>query len=121
MGPCSQETGLTGPTTECLFWEVVRCCRSLKSACNIELLPDYGVPFLGSSSMLQADLSDLPLLRKQDALSSRLSFLRLETGMTLISCSGTIGKMMYVRPNMAGMWSSQDIIKVVPNQLQIPS
>jgi type I restriction enzyme S subunit len=65
--------------------------------------------------MLQADLSRLPLLRKEEAASPALAYLRLEEGMTLISCSGTIGRMIYVRPDMAGMWSSQHIMKVVPN------
>jgi type I restriction enzyme, S subunit len=77
--------------------------------------PEHGVPFLGSSEMLWADLSHLPLLSKKSALSPRLSFLRLEEGMTLISCSGTIGKTVYVRPDMVGLWSSQHIMKVVPN------
>jgi type I restriction enzyme, S subunit len=76
--------------------------------------PEYGVPFVGSSDMLQADLSRLPLLGKKDAYSPALSYLRLEEGMTLISCSGTIGRMVYVRSDMAGMWSSQHIMKVVP-------
>src|SRR5215467_10984559 len=40
----------------------------------------YGVPFLTSSSMLLADLSRVDLLRKRDALSPRLSFLRLKPG-----------------------------------------
>jgi len=39
--------------------------------------------------------------------------------MTLISCSGTIGRMVYVRSDMAGMWSSQHVMKVVPNPDQI--
>jgi type I restriction enzyme S subunit len=78
--------------------------------------PEHGVPFLGSSDMLQADLSNIPLLSKKAALSSRLQFLRLEEGMTLISCSGTIGRTIYVRPDMAGIWSSQHIMKIVPNR-----
>jgi type I restriction enzyme S subunit len=77
--------------------------------------PEHGVPFVGSSDMLQADLSRLPLLRKTDAYSPTLSYLRLEEGMILISCSGTIGRMVYVRSDMAGIWSSQHIMKVVPN------
>ncbi|OGP93184.1 MAG: hypothetical protein A2156_08515 [Deltaproteobacteria bacterium RBG_16_48_10] len=40
--------------------------------------------------------------------------------MSLISCSGTIGKMAYVRPEMEGMWSSQDVLKVVPDPNKIP-
>lgn len=83
--------------------------------------PEFGVPFLGSSSMLRADLSDLPLLRKTDALSPKLSYLRVRPGMTLISCSGTIGRMVYARPDMDGTWSSQDILKVVPDPEKIPS
>lgn len=83
--------------------------------------PEHGVPFLGTSSMLRADLSDLPLLRKRDALSAKLAYLRIDPGMTLISCSGTIGRMVYARPDMAGMWSNQDILKVVPNVKKVPA
>lgn len=82
--------------------------------------PEYGVPFISSGSMLLADLSNLPLLRRKDAESSRLSYLRLRPGMTMISCSGTIGRMTYVRPDMDGVWSSQDVMKVVPDPDRIP-
>jgi type I restriction enzyme S subunit len=82
--------------------------------------PEYGVPFLGSSSMLLADLSNVPLLRRRDAESSKLSYLRISPGTTLISCSGTIGRMVYTRPDMAGMWTSQHIMKVVPDPDRIP-
>ena len=77
--------------------------------------PEHGVPFLTSSGILLADLSTLPLLSKKDAMSSRLSYLQIREGMTLISCSGSIGRMAYTRPEMDGMWSSQDVLKVVPN------
>ena len=83
--------------------------------------PEYGVPFISSGTMLLADLGMLPFLRKKDAQSSRLSYLRLATGMTMISCSGTIGRMTYVRPDMDGMWSSQDVLKVVPNPERVPA
>ena len=83
--------------------------------------PSCGVPFVGSSSMLMADLSNLPMLRKKDAESAKLSHLRLRPGMTLISCSGTIGRTVYVRPDMDGVWSSQDIMKVVPDPMKVPS
>ena len=83
--------------------------------------PEYGVPFISSGSMLQADLSNLPLLRRADAESSRLSYLQLQPGMTMISCSGTIGRMTYVRPEMDGMWSSQDVMKVVADPDKVSS
>ncbi|HPE70928.1 MAG TPA: restriction endonuclease subunit S [Candidatus Competibacter sp.] len=82
--------------------------------------PRYGVPFLSNSDMMNADLSMLPLLKKSYAESRYLSYLKLEPGMTLITCSGTIGRMTYVRPDMAGMWSSQHIMKVVPDESRIP-
>ena len=80
---------------------------------------EHGVPFLTSSGILLADLSTLPLLSKKDAMSSRLSYLQIREGMTLISCSGAIGRMAYTRPEMDGMWSSQDVLKVVPAPGQI--
>lgn len=83
--------------------------------------PDHGVPFVTSGNLLQSELSNLPLLRRRDAESSRLSYLRLQAGTTLISCSGTIGRMSYVRPDMVGMWSSQDVLKVVSNPTRIQS
>ena len=82
--------------------------------------PKHGVPFISSGTMLLADLSSLPLLRRKDAESSRLSYLRLQPGMTMISCSGTIGRMTYVRPDMDAVWSSQDVLKVVPDPARIP-
>ena len=83
--------------------------------------PEHGVQFITSGNMLLADLSNLPLLKKKDAKSSRLSYLRLTSGTTIISCSGTIGRMTYVRPDMEGIWSSQDVLKVVPDQAKVPS
>jgi len=82
--------------------------------------PQYGVPFLGNSDMSNTDLSTLPLLKKGYAQSLRLRHLEVRPGTTLITCSGTIGRMTYVRPDMAGMWSSQHIMKVVPNESKIP-
>lgn len=78
--------------------------------------PEHSVPFVGSKDMLVADFSMLPRLRKTDAESRQLSYLKLESGMTLISCSGfNAGRRSYVRPDMAGFWSSQDVLKVVPD------
>ena len=81
--------------------------------------PDYGVPFLTTSTMLHADLTHLPLISAKDANSPRLNYLKIEEGMTLITCSGSIGRMVYARKDMAGCWSNQDIMKVVaaPNKI----
>ena len=77
--------------------------------------PEHGVPFLTTSSLLQADLSTISYLSRKDAHSKSLSFLKIKSGMTLITCSGSIGKMTYARADMDGIWSNQDIMKVVPD------
>ncbi|MDH6223631.1 restriction endonuclease subunit S [Streptomyces sp. MJP52] len=84
--------------------------------------PDHSVPFLGTKDMMAADLTTLPRLRKADAESPALSYLRLKPGMTLISCSGfNAGRRAYVRPDMGDCWSSQDSLKVQPNPEKIKS
>ncbi len=81
--------------------------------------PAHGVPFLTTSTMLQADMTNLPRISSKDAHSANLSFLRVEEGMTLITCSGSIGRMAYARKDMAGCWSNQDIMKVVADRNKI--
>lgn len=81
--------------------------------------PDHGVPFLTTSSMLQADLTNISFLSKKDATSNKLSFLEVKEKMTLITCSGSIGRMAYARKDMEGSWSNQDILKVVADEEKI--
>lgn len=81
--------------------------------------PEFGVPFLTTSTMQQADTSNLPLLSKNDAYSTKLRFLEVAENMTLITCSGSIGKIVYSRKDMAGTWSNQDIMKVVADTSKI--
>ncbi|WP_160051771.1 restriction endonuclease subunit S [Nocardiopsis sp. FR26] len=80
---------------------------------------DLAVPFLGSSDMMEADLSFLPKLSMK--VAEKFPYLQLVPGMTLISCSGTVGRMTYVRPDMGGIWSSQHVMKVVADVDRIPS
>ncbi len=80
--------------------------------------PKYGVPFLGSTDILNADLTSLPRLsKKQVAANPRLV---VHADWTLITCSGTIGRMAYARPDMEGMAGSQHFMRVVPDGEKIP-
>lgn len=81
--------------------------------------PDYGVPFLTTSTMQQADITNLPHISSKDAHSPRLSYLEVAEEMTLITCSGNIGKIVYSRKDMVGCWSNQDIMKVVADKDKI--
>ncbi|MET8842199.1 restriction endonuclease subunit S [Streptomyces rubiginosohelvolus] len=80
---------------------------------------ETGVPFLGSTDMMEADLTHLPLLGNE--VADTFPYLEVQPGMTLISCSGTIGRMSYVRADMRGIWSSQHVMKVQPNPDRVPS
>jgi len=80
----------------------------------------YGVPFLGASSMLLIDLAHLPLLSNRDAESRSYRSLKIRQGMTLISCSGSVGRMAYARADMDGMASAGDLLKVQPDPSRVP-
>lgn len=81
--------------------------------------PEHGRPFLSSTEILQADLSNLPFIsNKAVAENPRLP---LHAGWTLITRSGTVGRMAYVRPDMEGYACSEDVLRVVPDAEKIPS
>lgn len=79
----------------------------------------FGVRYMGSSAIQLADLFGLPLIsNKQVARNPRLL---LKEGWSLITRSGTIGRMAYVRPDMVGLACSEDVLRVVPNASRIPA
>lgn len=79
--------------------------------------PSVGVPFLGSTDILASDLTRLPLLsRRQIAANPR--FL-IRKGWTLITRSGTIGRMAYTRAEMDGLACSEHVLRVVPDREKI--
>ncbi len=83
--------------------------------------PAHGVPFLTTSTILQTDTTNLPMISAKDAHSSKLSYLKVEEGMILITCSGSIGRMAFTRKDIEGCWSNQDIMKVVADKNKINS
>ncbi|MFM2123816.1 MAG: hypothetical protein RL328_267 [Acidobacteriota bacterium] len=80
--------------------------------------PEYGVPFISGSDLQKTDLSGLPYLSKQQ-VAGKPSFL-VRKGYTLITRSGTIGKMAYCRGEMDGMACSEHVMRVVPDTNKIP-
>ncbi len=80
--------------------------------------PEYGMPFMGSTDILAADLSRLPLISKKQV--SRNPRFRVREGWTLITRSGTIGRTAYVRADMDGLACSEHVLRVVPKKGKIP-
>jgi len=81
--------------------------------------PEYGVPFISSSDLLKADLSDLPLIARRQV--EAVPQLLIERDCTLITRSGTIGRMAYCRREMHGMACSEHVLRVVPDRSRIPA
>jgi len=80
--------------------------------------PEHGYRWLSPSDMQKADLSGLGYVSRK--YTSDLDALRLHKGWILLSRSGTIGNLVYVRADMDGLIGSDDIIRIVPDPGQIP-
>ena len=76
--------------------------------------PGYGVPFMGSTDVLASDVSGLPLISKKQVASTPRFTIR--KGWTLITRSGTIGRMAFARSDMDGVACSEHVMRVLPNE-----
>lgn len=77
----------------------------------------YGYPFLSSTDILQTDLSHLSYIAK--SLVNQNKNLLIKKNWTLITRSGTIGRMAYARTDMDDMACTEDVLRVVPNERRI--
>jgi Type I restriction modification DNA specificity domain len=80
--------------------------------------PKHGVPFLGSTDILAADLSGLSMISKKQVKAH--PELLIDEGWTLITCSGTIGRMVFSRADMKGMTGSQHFMRIIADRTKIP-
>lgn len=79
--------------------------------------PEYGIPFLGSTDILHADLSYISLISNEQVRNKPELIVR--EGWTLITCSGTIGRMAFARSEMDGMAGSQHFMRVAADSEKI--
>ena len=79
---------------------------------------EYGRPFLSSTDILQADISSLACITEK--VVAQTSRLLISSGWTLITRSGTIGRMAYSRSDMDGHACSEDVLRVVPDPDKVP-
>jgi len=80
---------------------------------------DYGAPFLGSTDILAADLRFVALISKVQAAATPK--FAIERNWTLITRSGTVGRIAFARPDMHGMACTEDVLRVVPDEDKIPA
>ena len=74
--------------------------------------PAHGFPYLTGSDMLLVDLTGLLYISRAKTPQARR--LQVGAGWTLISCSGTVGRTVYARSEMAGFVLSHDVIRAIP-------
>lgn len=79
----------------------------------------FGVPFLSSTDILQADLSSLSLIGHRAVRDNPQLLIR--SGWILVTRSGTTGRMAYSRPDMDRLACSEDVLRIVPDPARVPS
>ena len=77
----------------------------------------HGYPFLSSTDILQADLSNISHIAKSVARQNRQLLIR--DHWTLITRSGTIGRTVYSRTEMSGMACTEDVLRVIPDESKV--
>lgn len=77
----------------------------------------HGVPFMGSTDILAFDLTYQPLLSKKQV--SRNPQFTIRKGWTLITRSGTTGRMAFARKSMDGMACSEHVMRISPDTSKV--
>lgn len=80
---------------------------------------EYGTPFLGSTDILANDFVNLPFISNMQLKTN--PNLVLHEGWSLITRSGTIGRMAYCRSDLDGLACSEHAMRVVPDEEKIKS
>jgi hypothetical protein len=78
---------------------------------------EFGVPFISSSHLLASDFSRLPLMARRQVADNPL--LQIHTGWTLITRSGTIGRIAFARSAMDNLACSEHVMRVLPDIAKI--
>ena len=76
--------------------------------------PSQGFPFLSSTDILQSDHSNVRYISKSAA--NKNSQLLIKDQWTLITRSGSIGRMAFSRSDMNGKACTEDVLRVIPEK-----
>ena len=73
----------------------------------------YGVPLLTGKHISLIRFNNLNYLSK--SYTKKINHEMVNQGYVLVTCGGTIGKIMFVHRNMDGYAVSEDVLRVIPN------
>lgn len=79
--------------------------------------PSHGVEYLAASDTVLSDLHTGRYISNIQA--KQLSYLILQKGWILVTCSGTLGNVTYTTKEFAGKLATHDLIRIVPNNNKV--
>ena len=85
---------------------------------RIYVEPEYGVPFLQGSHVVQFQAADLKYLSREHELIDEVS---IEAGWVLVTRSGTVGRVTICPDEWDGWAASEHIMRVVPQEKACPA
>ena len=74
---------------------------------------EHGVPYLSASDTVLADLDTNRFLSNKQ--SEELNYLKLHKNWILITCSGTIGNVIFTNSAFEGRIATHDLIRIIPD------
>ncbi|HNW70734.1 MAG TPA: restriction endonuclease subunit S [Bacteroidales bacterium] len=78
-----------------------------------------GVPYLTGSDMIKSDIESGKYLAKKQA--QQLKHLMLKKGWILVSCSGTLGNVVFTNDMFENHIATHDLIRIIPNNKDVKS
>jgi len=76
--------------------------------------PSAGVPMIGGKQLVQVRPTDVSYLSR--VLTRGVESETVQSGWTLVSCGGTLGRTLFVHRNFEGWAVSQHVMRLIPNE-----
>lgn len=80
---------------------------------------EHGIPYIAASDMTKASIDSGKFISKNQA--KKLKRLMLDSGWILISCSGTLGNVVYTNGLFKNTFATHDLIRLIPDDKKMPS
>lgn len=80
---------------------------------------EHGVPYIAASDMTKSSVDSGKFISKKQA--KRLKRLMLDSGWILISCSGTLGNVVYTNDLFKNTFATHDLIRLIPDNKKLLS
>lgn len=74
---------------------------------------EHGIPYIAASDMTKAGVDSGKFISKKQA--KKLKRLMLDSGWILISCSGTLGNLVYTNDLFKNTFATHDLIRLIPD------